>query len=56
MVAPRAEIPAVLPGHVQLAKTIMIMPLFYEDVPELIRPVRGRLREGLGAREELSKA
>ena len=29
------KIPEILPGHVQLAKTLMNVPIWYEDVPEL---------------------
>lgn len=50
------KIPEVLPGHVELAKTSMHIPIFYEDVPELTDQYVKAFEKVWAHKEELSRA
>lgn len=49
------QIPKVLPGHVELAKMAFTVPLFYEDVPELVDQYVKAFEKVWAHKEELSK-
>jgi dTDP-4-amino-4,6-dideoxygalactose transaminase len=50
------QVPDVLPGHVELSKTLMTMPLFYEDVPDLVEQYVKAFEKVWAHKAELSKA
>ncbi|HWQ53025.1 MAG TPA: DegT/DnrJ/EryC1/StrS family aminotransferase [Bryobacteraceae bacterium] len=50
------QIPDVLPGHLELAKTSMSLPLLYEDVPELVDQYVKAFEKVWAHRAELAKA
>jgi perosamine synthetase len=49
------KVPEVLPGHVELSKMAMSMPLFYEDVPDLVDQYVKAFEKVWAHKEELSK-
>ncbi len=49
------QIPDTLPGHVELAKTAMHLPLFYEDAPELIEQYAQAFEKVWAHKEELAR-
>jgi perosamine synthetase len=49
------EVPAVLPGHVELSKMAMSMPLFRENVPELVAQYVKAFEKVWAHKEELAK-
>ncbi len=50
------QIPEVLPGHVELSKMAMGLPLFYEDVPELVEQYVKAFEKVWAHKAELAKA
>jgi dTDP-4-amino-4,6-dideoxygalactose transaminase len=49
------RIPEVLPGHVELAKSSLSLPLFYEDVPELTTQYVKAFEKVWAHKEELAR-
>ena len=50
------KVPDVLPGHVELSKMALSIPLFYEDVPELVNQYVKAFEKVWAHKAELSKA